>query len=132
MEFLLKKYLFEVETDDSLNWINQDKIFGGYDEDRDIETIRVEDQGNWEGESAPMEIEEMENILHDFKRLGATHIEVMYHEDHGSYIFNAVKMRKATKQEIGEYLGKEEAQEKLEKEQEIAKLEEKLRKLKEE
>jgi len=132
MEYVTKKYFKEIEISE-IDFVNDNLLFGQSEDYIDKEYITTEVEHSWyAGESYPMEIDAMIETLNNLKEQGANFVEVVYHCDHIGYVFNGLEMRKATKQEIAEYLGEEQAQEKLEKEQEIAALEEKLRKLKEE
>jgi hypothetical protein len=50
-----------------------------------------------------LKIETLENLIEDFKRLGATHIRILTHEDHHGYEFEALKIELSTPQEIEKY-----------------------------
>jgi peroxiredoxin family protein len=50
-----------------------------------------------------LKIETLENLIEDFKRLGATHIRILTHEDHHGYEFEALKLELSTPEEIKKY-----------------------------
>jgi hypothetical protein len=58
-----------------------------------LEYIKINPNGknSYEGESTPIEFSLLEKELDKLKRLGATHVEIVYHEDHFGYILNGVK-----------------------------------------
>jgi len=45
----------------------------------------------------------MEKTIAKLKKEGATHMEVMFHEDHDSYCISGVEIREANEEEIKEF-----------------------------
>jgi len=97
MKYLRKIYVGERETDDSLHYLNQEKILN-LGEDEESETITT-DGTSWGGEVAPMEIDELIKILNELKGQSAHYVEIMYHVDHDGYVINGVHMREANDME---------------------------------
>ena len=128
MKYLTKNYVLEIETDDSLDWENQYKILG--EEETDATTICNTVGSSWNGQAAAIEIDEARAILNKLKKVGANHVEIMFHEDHGGYVFNGVELRKSTDEEINAYNLKIQTLETAAKTARIALLEEELNKLK--
>ena len=56
--------------------------------------------GNAEG--YPVNIDRMIGALQDIKKLGSTHVEISYHEDHIGYDISGYVIRKATEEEIND------------------------------
>lgn len=109
------KYIQEIESDELHIYC---KFFTEDEMDEDYpQTIR-EGDSRWGGECAPIKINEVIKILNDMKEKGATHVEIDYHVDHRSYIFNGVEIRKATEKECSDTLKKlKEIQQQKKKEQ---------------
>jgi len=80
--------------------------------------------GNADG--YPVNIERMIGAIQDLQKLGATHVEISYHEDHIGYDISGFIMRKATEEEINDI----ETREKIKREKEDKRTE-LLRQLKE-
>ena len=103
MKYLRKIYVGERETDDSLHFLNQEKILNLGEDDDYPETITT-DGTNWAGETVPMDIDELINILNELKGQSANYVEIMFHEDHCGYVINGVHMREANDMEKQLYL----------------------------
>ena len=132
MKYIRKIYVKEIETEDCISVCNIDKILGYNEEGHDFETLVKDDNNSsWGGEVAAMPIVEIEDILFRLKKeRNCTHVEIMYHEDHGGYIFNGVVLRKATDDEIEKHVNKKEEIDDAAKTVKIALLEQELKELK--
>lgn len=95
---ILRRYVGEKETEDCLNYAPFYKFFGNNSEPGDY--ITKKNNYSYNCESSAIQIEEVYNICSELTKKGATHIEIVYHEDHDGYIFNGVELKKATKEDI--------------------------------
>lgn len=66
----------------------------------EIRMVPEDERYSSAGESNPIEIERLISQLKTFKKKGSTHVEMIHHGDHHSYIFNPVNIRLATDKEI--------------------------------
>jgi len=71
--------------------------------DEDFEFHTIEKNSSKLRTSDDLKIETLENLIEDFKRLGATHIRILTHEDHYGYEFEAMKIELSTPEEIEKY-----------------------------
>jgi hypothetical protein len=98
-----KKYMTsifkkEIETEESIQWRCYEDIF----KDGDIYPTEIEFRGesSWGGENYPMKIDDVTKILETLKKEGCNYVEMSYHGDHISYIFNGILVRESTPEEI--------------------------------
>lgn len=96
---ILQEYFDSVETEEQdLELYNQ--FFTDEEMEYDYPSfIYVNDHNPW-SEGDPILIEDLQKHLDDAKKLGATHVELMHHTDHHSYVITPCLIRKATKEEI--------------------------------
>lgn len=101
-KYITVRYVFETESDDSLRHEPIYELLGddGYDEFGNFIEIN---EPKWEG-GAPVKLAVVEEAIAKIKELGGTHIEFMYHSDHGSYIMNGSKIGISTEEEVEDYL----------------------------
>jgi hypothetical protein len=99
-DYILIKYLKEIETEDGAYYNDLDEIA---ESDNPYSIVKEKRGSSWSGSSTPIRLEKLESIIKELKKLGATHVEIMYHEDHCSYVFNGVNIRKPTEEEINSY-----------------------------
>jgi hypothetical protein len=102
----------------------QNEFDFNYEVHEDFKTIEI-GYGNSDG-SFPVNINRMIGAIQDLQKLGATHVEISYHEDHIGYDISGFIMRKATEEEINDI----ETREKIKREKEDKRTE-LLRQLKE-
>lgn len=126
--YITTQILKSFETEDDLAAQNEIKVLGiteddYYDSDEFTEHIQPGSVG--ESITEPLPISMLENFVGEAKRLGATHIGLEFHVDHGGYIVDFVKMTKSTDEEIAEYEKK--AADAIKAHSRIAELEEELR-----
>jgi hypothetical protein len=88
---IVAKYLKEeqlTELDLELyDWLEEKHDAKGRleDSDKDYWPQRLDEDGGWEGDAEPIPIEKLEKLCADMRKLGATHIEMMQHNDHNGY-----------------------------------------------
>lgn len=126
---IIKSYLGEIETEEQ-DFLLYNKIFTKEElEDDYPETIVNGDFSGWSEESHPIEINELIETLESFKSDGANYVEIGYHCDHLSYIFNALKIRRATEEEIAKDAEDLKNSGLFEKQEKISELKKELKKL---
>jgi len=94
---LLQRYVGQKESEDIMIHY---EFYSEEEVDEDYPHTIVVSDTHYCGENSPLQIDEALRIIQGMKEKGATHIEIDYHVDHGSYIFNGVELRKATDEEI--------------------------------
>jgi hypothetical protein len=96
------KYLREVETEE-LDLELYNPFFTDEEMENDYPSFIYEnhDVGGW-SEEDPIKIEDLQNLLEEIKNSGASHVEIMHHTDHHSYVLTPSIIRKATEEEIKE------------------------------
>jgi len=104
--YITTQILKSFETEDDLAAQNEIKVLGiteddYYDSDEFTEHIQPGPVG--ESTTEPISIGMLENFVGEAKRLGATHIGLEFHVDHGGYLVDFVKMNKSTDGEIAAY-----------------------------
>lgn len=99
-DYILIKYLKEIETEDGIYYDDLSKIA---ESDNPYSIVEKKRGNTWSGSSNPINLDKAESIIKELKKLGASHVEIMYHEDHDSYVFNGVEIRKPTEEEIDSY-----------------------------
>jgi len=120
-----KKYItfnYKKEVEESeIDFEMHSDLKHDYEKEERIE-ITTRENTIWRGESYPIKIDKMIEMLEEIKSFGCNYAEIMYHNDHIGYIVNGLEIRLSTKEEIKE---KEEkilkSQEKWEKIQELRK-----------
>lgn len=93
----------EIETNDSIQWDCYKDILKSKEVDNgDIYPTEIEIRGKstWGGENYPIKIDEVTKILEKLKKSGCNYVEIMYHCDHTSYVFNGILIRESTPEEI--------------------------------
>lgn len=102
MEYLIKRYVGDSkEEHESLYYKPLYDHFG--DNVSSFDYI-VSNGGDWKGETSPIEISYIESLIEKLKTENATHMEIMFHCDHDSYIISGLEIRKPTKLEIDEHI----------------------------
>lgn len=96
---ILIKYLPDVETEEQ-DLVLYNQFFTEEEMDNDWPSFIYENDGSRWGEGDPIKIEDLQNHLEEIKNSGASHVEIMHHEDHHCYIFTPSFIRKATEEEI--------------------------------
>ena len=126
---ILKSYLGEIETEEQ-DLVLWNDFFTEEEMENDYpDTLIQGDTGHYSGECAPIKIDEMIETLQSFKSDGANYVEIGYHVDHFAYLLNAIKIRKATEEEIKEEKDRMKEAKLYEKELHIEKLRKELEKL---
>ena len=126
---ILKSYLGEIETEEQ-DYLLYNKIFSEEELEDDYPEIIIQgDSGSWSEESHPMEIDYLIETLESFKSDGANYVEIMYHCDHLTYLLNAVRIRRATEEEMEKDAEELRNLEVLENKERIQKLQEEIQKL---
>lgn len=96
---LYVKYLKNLETEEQdLELCNQ--FFTEEELENDYPAFIYDDGSIDYSEGDPMKIDELIEILQGLKKQDATHVEILHHQDHHSYILNSCNIRKATPDEI--------------------------------
>lgn len=93
----------EIETDDSIQWdCYKDVLKINDDDDGEIYPTEIEIRGKstWGGENYPIKIDKVVKILQKLKKSGCNYVEIMFHGDHMSYVFNGILIRESTSEEI--------------------------------
>jgi len=126
--YLLTKYTKEVELSE-IDFDLYEEALGKNWEDDKVEITKTAG-GSWEGESYPININKVINILNELKEKGSSHVEIMYHCDHIGYVFNGAEIRRANDTEVLEHLKYSDTQEQEDKKREIELLEKRLKELK--
>jgi hypothetical protein len=80
-------YLKEIETEE-LDFVLYDEIFGKDWEDRERDIVEKKKGMSWGGDAIPISLHMLKNHIEQIEKTGATHVEIMYHQDHHSYVFN--------------------------------------------
>lgn len=105
-KYMLKKYVHSVEPHESLNYEPFYKAFGDDFWD-DVISAKYITKGverhSWGNEVSPVSITDMEDIIKEMKKKGATHLEIMYHGDHDSYCVTGVEIRTPFQYEIDKH-----------------------------
>lgn len=105
---ITKKYVGEIEHEDGLYFYEFYKLFGEDALENEACYINKNDKpSNWGGINSTISIENVQNYLSKLTKKGATHVEIMFHSDHDSYIFNGVELKKSTEDDINEFELKE-------------------------
>jgi hypothetical protein len=106
----MKKYLHKILIKDSsideLDFILHDEFGIDTDNDQDYEIIEV---GHGSAYAYAINIDKLIENLQELKGIGATHVEVDYHEDHIGYDISAFIIRESTIDEVNEHIKKEDA-----------------------
>lgn len=106
-QFVTRKYISEIETNDSLSQDIFDDILGKNWEDENNEypeTIEICLKDNiYGGVSIPIEISKLKTLLKKLEIKGANYVEIMYHTDHVGYVLNGVKIDTSTDKEIKDF-----------------------------
>lgn len=126
---------YKAEIDDSeLDMLLYDDILGKdwSDVEERHDTI-LEGNNNkyrWQGESHPISIDRMIGHLQSLKEKGCNHVEIMYHFDHIGYNIYGLDIHRSTDTEVAAKNELFENYKKLQKAEQIKKLEKELAKLK--
>lgn len=99
MRYIKKKYIEEEEVSElDLELV---EVVLGECKDEDYDYDIISNRGfDYSGEGDAMEIDNLIEILQDFKKNGANYVEMMNHCDHHGYVFSSLEIRKATKEDI--------------------------------
>jgi hypothetical protein len=111
----------------------RDKILGknwGDNEERFGQITLNHDQNSWQGETHPINIDDVIKILERLKKKGSNYVEIMYHCDHIGYYFNGLDIHRSTDSEMKDQERLEAKIKENNKEAEIKALEAKLAQLK--
>ena len=128
---ITKTYVGHETTEELNHIILYDLIGKNYsDDDYPIEITKGNTGRNWEGDSEPMSIKSLKEIIEKLEAKGANYIEFMFHGDHGEYEINGLEIHKSTKVELDEYEAAIKAEEDKRKLAKITKLEEEIKNLK--
>lgn len=98
---IIKYYRYHTETAE-LDLLNRDQILGKNwldDNQKDPEEINVAPK-RWAGQTLPINIDELIDLLNKIKTRNCNYVEIMYHSDHQTYHLTGLEMRKATIPEI--------------------------------
>jgi len=102
---IIFRYLGEKEIDDLDFKVSEDL---GLSEDEYFDRgkdITIPEEGNiysCAGQTESIKIEDFISLLEEFKKMGATHTEIMHHVDHRGFVFNPLEIKVATKKELKE------------------------------
>ena len=109
------EYIKEIETDE-LDCVLYDMIFGkGRQWEGHKRNIIVgKDKSTWGGQAISIPISMVRKILDQLEKKGSDFVEIMYHTDHYSYIFNGMKITKATEDECQKENEKEKKKKEIE------------------
>ena len=82
-----------------------ENMFPGYSNDDNMDNYpQIERKGNnnmaWAGDQEVIKIKDVQKIIDEFKSLGCTHMEIMYHGDHNGYCFYGAVVSKANSEMI--------------------------------
>lgn len=99
--YILIKYTKEIELSEVDIDLNIAILEPDYD---DYDKIIISGDGSYERESEPIHIDAVIKALEKLKSDGANYVEIMYHCDHHGYVFNGAHIKKATPEEIKEYI----------------------------
>lgn len=96
---ILVKYFPYVETEEQdLELYNQ--FFTDEEMENNHPDFIYENERSYWSDGDPIKIEDLQKYLEELKNSGASHVEIMHHTDHHSYILSPSFIRKATKEEI--------------------------------
>lgn len=98
MQKYIKEYIGN-ESSSEIDFTLYDELYGkGQWEDDDNDAGDFEekntDKAPWNGSSYPTNLDDMILLLEKYKDKGATHLEIMYHEDHIGYEISFLKFNK--------------------------------------
>ena len=128
--YITHKYVKEIEHSE-IDFDLPENVLGREVDTLDIRNIFVSREGKWwTGEGEPMEIDKVIKTLNELKDKGANYVEMMYHCDHIGYVFNGVDIHESTKEELEAHLEGEKKKNERARQEEIEKLERKLKELK--
>lgn len=97
---ILKTYVFEEETDE-LDFVLDSDLGVDEDEEWKISDAPIPKGIHWNGSADPIKIERIRGLLDMAERDGATHVEIMHHEDHHSYVVTGLKFKRLNPKEVG-------------------------------
>lgn len=100
-KFIIKRYTGE--TIDEGEGLFYQPIYDIFGDDVDLDEVEVtkrNEKSGWKGESSPIKISDMEDMIAKIKEEGATHMEVMFHCDHDNYCVSGVEIREMNESEI--------------------------------
>lgn len=100
------EYLKEIQTEE-LDFVIYDMIFGKEWEGRERDVVVGRDKSTWGGEAIPIPISMVRKVLDQLEKKGSNFVEIMHHTDHHSYVFNGMKITKATEKECEKEIEKE-------------------------
>lgn len=127
---ILFNYLGEVEESE-LDFVlmEQDLKMSEREIEKRGRDIIKNNNGYYGGEANPINIQKAIDLLESFKKIGATHVEIIDHCDHIGYVFNPLEVKIATDKEIAEAEGIEIIEDELAKEKARERLRNELEKL---
>ncbi len=129
---IIKSYLRKIETEEQ-DLVLWNDFFTEEEMEHDYPEIFVlDDTSYYLDRSYPIKIDDLIETLQSMKSDHASHVEIIYHQDHYSYIINAVKIWKATEEELKEREARKGREKLLERQQRIGELQKELKELEEE
>lgn len=123
--YIVKKLVADASCSE-LDFVLQKEFDFEYDDESDFITIQKEHADT--SEAHPVSIDYMIKKLQEFKKKGATHLEIEHHVDHIGYDMSGWKITKATKAEVDEHLNK--GKKSKIKQEKIAKLQNEIERIK--
>lgn len=101
-----------------------------YDNWDEISRVSNDEDCYWAGDSHPVKIDRVLKVLNKLKKK-CKYVEIMYHEDHISYIFSGLNIRKHVEDSKGykKYANIDEEEIKLQTQEKIKKLKNELKQL---
>lgn len=132
---IVAKYLKEeqlTELDLELHdWLEEKHDAKGLFENSDKDHWQqvLDEEGGWEGDAEPIPIEKLEKLCADMRKIGATHIEMMQHNDHNGYHAYGVQISLGTDEQMEQFREKQKGEELAEKQKRIKELKDELSEL---
>lgn len=128
--YITYNYVGEIEHSE-LDFDLQVNVLGREVDMLEIRNIFLSREGKWwTGEGEPMEIDKVIETLNELKDKGANYVEMMYHCDHMGYVFNGIDIHESTKEELEAHLKHQKINKEIARQEEIEKLERRLKELK--
>lgn len=90
----------DIESEQYYDGLILNEVFDDFDLDDDTDWYEkydvqetYPDRTWYEGD--PMKISEVENILHQLKAAGCTHVSIIHHNDHNNHVFSGCEVKVA-------------------------------------
>jgi hypothetical protein len=127
-----RDYIIDEELD-SIDFDLNKELKIDYDDVDEMHNVSNADGKYWTGDSHPIKIDRVLKVLNKYKnKYNCKYVEIMYHEDHISYIFNGLNIykHKEGSKKYKEYTAIDEEEVERQKREKITKLENELKHLK--